>query len=100
MSNLHEFLQAITPSLHDVRTDRRYVGASLLHRIKRWVGNEVPLKVIAYPTTQHEICEFSSRATSRARNQMIFCSHHEAVIVRFKVKAAIYAASLIALEQL
>jgi hypothetical protein len=83
VSNLHELLQAIASSFHDVRTYCSDVIAPVLYWIEGRVRNKVRLEPVAYTTAQDKVLKLPAAPPFGARNEMILGGHHESVIVSF-----------------
>ena len=100
MGNLHELLQPIASSFHDVRAYRTDVLTPVLYRIDWRVGNEIRLEPIAYTATENEVRKLSADPAFGARDKMIFGGHHESIIVSLQINTAIDTPPLIPFEEL
>lgn len=97
MRYLHELLQFLTAAFVNVFTNCGDVFASFLYGVDRF-GHVVGFQAIAYHATENQVLEIAPLFSLRRGDQMIFCSHHESVIVSRKVHATVDAATLVALK--
>jgi hypothetical protein len=79
VSNLHELLQAIASSFHDVRTYRSDVIAPVLYVVEWRVRNKVRLEPVTYPAAQDKVPKLPAAPAFGARDEMILGGHHESI---------------------
>ena len=89
MGDFQKLFQAFGSLSHDVGANDGDIPSSLFLMIQRRDWHEVAFEAVASPATQNQVLQFSRETSLGAGDEVIFRSHHEAIIVCLKIEAAI-----------